>query len=121
MFDMLFDSGENAAVAWHTYNLRPLKINYKGGFSRLPDGYAAGPGGLLAHCPVRGSDGKGGRSRQSTFHPFRIAQSAQKTSKREMNGSAGRCFAKFSAAMRRAPRPRHLLVFRLHFSRLGRH
>jgi hypothetical protein len=46
MFDMLFDSGENAAVAWHNYNLRPLKINYKGGFSRLPDGYAAGPARL---------------------------------------------------------------------------
>jgi hypothetical protein len=26
MFDVLFDSGENAAVAWHTYNVRPLKI-----------------------------------------------------------------------------------------------
>jgi len=26
MFDVLFDSGENAAVAWHTYNFRPLKI-----------------------------------------------------------------------------------------------
>jgi hypothetical protein len=26
MFDVLFDSGENAAVAWHNYNLRPLKI-----------------------------------------------------------------------------------------------
>ncbi|MBI1211805.1 MAG: hypothetical protein GC190_10115 [Alphaproteobacteria bacterium] len=25
-FDSLFDSGENAAVAWHHYNLRPLKI-----------------------------------------------------------------------------------------------
>jgi hypothetical protein len=26
MFDVLFDSGENAAVAWHNYNIRPLKI-----------------------------------------------------------------------------------------------
>ncbi len=26
MFDVLFDSGENAAVAWHVYNVRPLKI-----------------------------------------------------------------------------------------------
>jgi hypothetical protein len=26
MFDVLFDSGENAAVAWHDYNFRPLKI-----------------------------------------------------------------------------------------------
>lgn len=26
MFDVLFDSGENAAVAWHNYNLKPLKI-----------------------------------------------------------------------------------------------
>ena len=26
MFDMLFDSGENAAVAWHIYNFKPLKI-----------------------------------------------------------------------------------------------
>jgi hypothetical protein len=26
VFDTLFDSGENAAVAWHNYNLRPLKI-----------------------------------------------------------------------------------------------
>lgn len=26
MFDTLFDSGENAAVAWHNYNIRPLKI-----------------------------------------------------------------------------------------------
>jgi hypothetical protein len=26
LFDALFDSGENAAVAWHNYNLRPLKI-----------------------------------------------------------------------------------------------
>ena len=26
MFDVLFDSGENAAVAWHNYNFRPLKI-----------------------------------------------------------------------------------------------
>lgn len=26
MFDTLFDSGENAAVPWHAYNLRPLKI-----------------------------------------------------------------------------------------------
>lgn len=26
MFDVLFDSGENAAIAWHNYNLRPLKI-----------------------------------------------------------------------------------------------
>jgi Protein of unknown function (DUF3800) len=26
MFDVLFDSGENAAVAWHNYNVRPLKI-----------------------------------------------------------------------------------------------
>jgi hypothetical protein len=26
MFDVLFDSGENAAVAWHNYNARPLKI-----------------------------------------------------------------------------------------------
>jgi hypothetical protein len=92
MFDVLFDSGENAAGAWHNYNLRSLKINYKGGFYRLPDGYAAGA--LLAHCPVRGSGGKGGRSSQSTFHPFRIAQWA--------------------------PGPRHLLALRLHFSRLGR-
>ena len=46
----------------------------------LPDGYTAGPGGLLAHCPVRGSVGRGGRSRQSTLHPFRSARSPQKTS-----------------------------------------
>jgi hypothetical protein len=26
MFDVLFDSGENAAVAWHNYNFKPLKI-----------------------------------------------------------------------------------------------
>jgi hypothetical protein len=26
MFDILFDSGENAAVAWHHYNIRPLRI-----------------------------------------------------------------------------------------------
>jgi hypothetical protein len=26
VFDALFDSGENAAVAWHNYNVRPLKI-----------------------------------------------------------------------------------------------
>jgi len=26
MFDVLFDSGENAAVAWHNYNFRPLKM-----------------------------------------------------------------------------------------------
>jgi hypothetical protein len=26
MFDILFDSGENAAVAWHNYNFKPLKI-----------------------------------------------------------------------------------------------
>ena len=26
MFDVLFDSGENAAVAWHHYNVRPLRI-----------------------------------------------------------------------------------------------
>jgi hypothetical protein len=26
LFDALFDSGENAAVAWHNYNIRPLKI-----------------------------------------------------------------------------------------------
>ena len=26
MFDVLFDSGENAAVAWHSYNIKPLKI-----------------------------------------------------------------------------------------------
>jgi hypothetical protein len=26
IFDVLFDSGENAAVAWHNYNFRPLKI-----------------------------------------------------------------------------------------------
>ncbi|MFT4117910.1 DUF3800 domain-containing protein [Bradyrhizobium sp.] len=26
MFDVLFDSGENAAVPWHVYNIRPLKI-----------------------------------------------------------------------------------------------
>jgi hypothetical protein len=26
MFDVLFDSGENAAVAWHVYNMKPLKI-----------------------------------------------------------------------------------------------
>jgi hypothetical protein len=26
LFDSLFDSGENAAVAWHNYNFRPLKI-----------------------------------------------------------------------------------------------
>jgi hypothetical protein len=26
VFDSLFDSGENAAMAWHHYNLRPLKI-----------------------------------------------------------------------------------------------
>jgi hypothetical protein len=26
LFDVLFDSGENAAVAWHNYNIRPLKI-----------------------------------------------------------------------------------------------
>lgn len=26
IFDTLFDSGENAAVAWHHYNIRPLKI-----------------------------------------------------------------------------------------------
>lgn len=25
IFDVLFDSGENAAVAWHNYNFRPLK------------------------------------------------------------------------------------------------
>ncbi|WP_375205631.1 DUF3800 domain-containing protein [Hyphococcus sp.] len=26
MFDVLFDSGENAAVAWHVYNMRPLRL-----------------------------------------------------------------------------------------------
>jgi hypothetical protein len=26
MFDVLFDSGENAGIAWHNYNIRPLKI-----------------------------------------------------------------------------------------------
>lgn len=26
IFDALFDSGENAAVAWHHYNLRPLRL-----------------------------------------------------------------------------------------------
>lgn len=26
VFDSLFDSGENAAVAWHHYNLRPLRL-----------------------------------------------------------------------------------------------
>jgi hypothetical protein len=26
VFDSLFDSGENAAVAWHHYNVRPLKL-----------------------------------------------------------------------------------------------
>jgi hypothetical protein len=26
MFDVLFDSGENAAIAWHNYNIRPLRI-----------------------------------------------------------------------------------------------
>jgi len=26
MFDVLFDSGENAAVAWHNYNFKPLKL-----------------------------------------------------------------------------------------------
>lgn len=26
MFDVLFDSGENASVAWHNYNLRPMRI-----------------------------------------------------------------------------------------------
>ncbi len=26
MFDVLFDSGENAAIPWHSYNFRPLKI-----------------------------------------------------------------------------------------------
>ena len=57
---------------------------YKDGFIRLhadlPDGNTAGPGGVLAHCPVRGSVGRGGRSRQSTLHPFRSARSPQKTS-----------------------------------------
>jgi hypothetical protein len=28
MFDVLFDSGENAGVAWHNYNARPLKIMF---------------------------------------------------------------------------------------------
>jgi hypothetical protein len=28
LFDALFDSGENAAVAWHNYNLRPLKVMF---------------------------------------------------------------------------------------------
>jgi|SRR5215471_3086298 len=28
LFDSLFDSGENAAVAWHNYNLRPLKLGW---------------------------------------------------------------------------------------------
>ena len=28
IFDTLFDSGENAAVAWHNYNIRPLKIMF---------------------------------------------------------------------------------------------
>lgn len=26
VFDTIFDSGENAAVAWHDYNFRPLKV-----------------------------------------------------------------------------------------------
>jgi hypothetical protein len=26
LFDVLFDSGENAAVSWHNYNIKPLKI-----------------------------------------------------------------------------------------------
>ena len=26
MFDVLFNSGENAAVAWHNYNIRPMKL-----------------------------------------------------------------------------------------------
>ena len=26
MFDVLFDSGENAAVAWHNYNIRPMRV-----------------------------------------------------------------------------------------------
>lgn len=28
LFDALFNSGENAAVAWHNYNIRPLKIMF---------------------------------------------------------------------------------------------
>jgi DNA-binding transcriptional LysR family regulator len=48
----------------------------------LSDGYAAGPSGLLADCP------RGGRIRQSTFQPVRVARSAEKISKREMSGSA---------------------------------
>ena len=56
----------------------------------LPDGYAAGPGGLLAHFPVRGAGGRCARSRQSTLHSFCIAPSLKKTSEREMSGSAVR-------------------------------
>jgi hypothetical protein len=28
LFDSLFDSGENAAIAWHHYNLRPLRLMF---------------------------------------------------------------------------------------------
>src|SRR5439155_20901918 len=51
----------------------------------LPDGYAAGPGGLLAYFPLRVAGGRGGPSRPSTTpHPFRIACSAQTIGTREM-------------------------------------
>lgn len=37
MFDYLFDSGENAAVAWHNYNIRPLKLMLMFKLSHLID------------------------------------------------------------------------------------
>jgi hypothetical protein len=41
MFDVLFDSGENAAVAWHNYNLRPLKIILAFKLAELIDDHTA--------------------------------------------------------------------------------
>jgi len=61
-------------------------------------GYAAGPGGLPGSSP-------GSRPRRQmppkqpiSGHPFRIARSTKKISKREMSGTAVRSVTRFSAA-----------------------
>ena len=62
---------------------------YKDGIMRLHAIYRTdtppGPGGLLAHCPVRGSGG-GRPKRQSKLHPVHNARSAEKTSKFARHG-----------------------------------
>jgi hypothetical protein len=55
VFDSLFDSGENAAVAWHHYNLQPLRLTLAFKVAMIIDLHTAK---LFWHCILEPNEKK---------------------------------------------------------------